>query len=240
MHMSPPDNDIHIHVSFSRKAVLRGLTVGVVALGTAIPAWLLASQVPALVSFTAGQPIVASEVNANFAALQAAVNDNDAQLSGKTVFITSTSFAADFGGIPAADGICQALASAADLPGTFLAWLSDGTLAPLDRFTQNAGPYQLVDGRTVAVSFSDLTDGRIRTAIDMDEQGGTVAPAEKVWTNTNGTGAASPGSNHCSGWTVATHVRATLGFADVRGQGWSNGYGPFCDYPAAHLFCFQQ
>ncbi len=58
----------------------------------------------------------------------------------KVVFVTSTIYSADLGGIVFADAECQARADAAGLSGVFRAWLSDGMDSPLTTgFTQSAG-----------------------------------------------------------------------------------------------------
>ncbi len=99
----------------------------------------------------------------------------------KIVFITSTIFAdGNLGGIVGADAECQALADAASLSGTFLAWLSDslGNSPATDpNFVKSEVPYLRVDGIMVASSWADLVDGSLLAPIEVDEQGnhpGTV------------------------------------------------------------------
>ena len=72
--------------------------------------------------------------------------------------------------------VAASIANAANLPGTFLAWLSDDTGSPATRFSQDGGPYQLVDGSIVANNWSDLTTGNAQVLIDETETGG-VPPA---------------------------------------------------------------
>ena len=55
-----------------------GLTAGV---SLTLSATLIAGQVTGLINFTAGTAAKASEVNANFAAVKTAVDDNDAKLA---------------------------------------------------------------------------------------------------------------------------------------------------------------
>lgn len=63
--------------------VLAGLTV------------VFASSVSTPNTFSAGTTIIAAEVNANFAAMQAAINDNDARLNAQESLVPS--FRAEFG-----------------------------------------------------------------------------------------------------------------------------------------------
>ena len=88
------------------------------------------------------------------------------------VFVTSTTHDGNLGGLAGADAICQARAAAAGLPGTYLAWLSDGSASPATRFlTQSAGPYRLVNGTTIADDWADLTSGDLDAPINITETG---------------------------------------------------------------------
>ena len=80
----------------------------------------------------------------------------------KTVFVTSTKHTGNLGGQAGADAICQSRASAAGLAGTFLAWISEGSIdEPRDRFTQSSASYRRVDGTTIASNWDDLIDGHL-------------------------------------------------------------------------------
>src|SRR5262245_61095552 len=87
------------------------------------------------------------------------------------VFLSSTEQAGDLGGIAGADAICQSLAHAADLPGTYRAWLSDGNASPSTRFSRSTAPYTLVDGTLIAGNWNELTGGALQHAIDLAETG---------------------------------------------------------------------
>ncbi len=92
----------------------------------------------------------------------------------KTVILTSATFKANLGGLTGADDKCQAEADgpASIVPsGTYLAWLSDGTDSPDTRFTKSSHPYVLPDGTKIAENFTDLTDGSILHAINIDPTG---------------------------------------------------------------------
>ncbi len=161
------------------------------------------------------------------------------------VFATSTMGPGDIGGLAGADGECQRLASAAGLPGTYLAWLSDSNVSPASRFTQAIVPYTLPGGEVVALSWADLTDGTLRHAIDQTETGaavtGTSAGAFRAWTNTTGNGGrggADPNGN-CANWTSA-QAAPTGNFGKTTSTTlWTAGEFQQC--PAnARLYCFQQ
>ena len=106
----------------------------------------------------------------------AAVSSVTSQEASSTVFVTSTRYNGNLGGLAGADAICQERAEAAGLaPGIYLAWLSvdSGSAGtPLTRFVQSPGPYTLVDGTTiVANNWADLTDGFLAASISLDENG---------------------------------------------------------------------
>jgi hypothetical protein len=162
----------------------------------------------------------------------------------KLVFITSTTYATgNLNGLAGADAICQALAGAAALPGTFKAWLSTATISAASRLTHSTRPYKLVDGTPVANNWTDLTDGSLSVSIHETESGASVS-SRFIWTNTaiDGSGL----TYDCLGWTSSSS--SALG--DVGGSGdttafWTNRAPYYCDgslfgtTPRA-LYCFQQ
>ena len=116
----------------------------------------------------------------------------------KTVFVWSTTHSGNLKtagggatGLEGADNICNDLAQAANLPGTFTAWLSDSTADAKDRVTQSVVPYNRTDGVRVADNFADLTDcgnpDCLQAPIDRNEFG--VQPGLKfAFTGTGPTG----------------------------------------------------
>ena len=95
----------------------------------------------------------------------------------KIVFVTSTSFSGNIGGVTGADAKCQIEADGQDsiVPtGTYFAWLSDGTQSPDTRFTKSSHPYVLADGTRIADDYADLTDGSILHPINVEASGNTL------------------------------------------------------------------
>lgn len=166
----------------------------------------------------------------------------------KTVFVTSETTPATFGGVAQADKICQDAAAAAGLQGTFYAWLSDATTSPFMRFGESTVPYRLVDGVQIADDWQSLVDLGPAAPIDVDARGQKVAdPAmsEVVWTNTGRDGRAedySTASNYCQNWTNnGPEDQAVVGWLTKRGQpdDWTFAVVQPCT-GAARLYCFQQ
>ncbi len=163
----------------------------------------------------------------------------------RTVFVTSVSFNGNLGGLTGADDKCQAEAdgSASIVPsGTYLAWLSDGTDSPDTRFTKSAHPYVLPDGTKIAEDFTDLTDGSILHAINIDPTGEPFG-LQRFWTGTNADGTTAGYVNLCDKWTTEgprTTFRGISGTGTRTDKSWSTQYGSMECSEFASLVCFQQ
>ena len=68
--------------------------------------------------------------------------------AGKRIFITTTSYSANLGGIAGADNKCALAAMAGNLGGAWKAWISDGATNAIDRFT-DVGPWKDLKGVTI-------------------------------------------------------------------------------------------
>ena len=115
-------------------------------------------------------------------------------------FVSSSIVTGGFGGLAGADKICNDLAKAQGLAGTYVAWLSTAGTNAIDRITAN-GPWQRVDGQVVAQTKAQLASGALTTALLRDEKNQTPPAAEdRVWTATGANGMFVGGSD-CAGWT---------------------------------------
>src|SRR5690606_254883 len=163
------------------------------------------------------------------------------------VFVTSEVYTGNLGGIAGGDAKCQALADAAGLPGTYLAWLgaSNPEVSPVTRFTKSPYPYVLVDGTKIADDWDDLVDGDIDNPISLDQWG--LPPPLSVGITCNGqqlavyTGTSSTGDvvgSNCTSWTSSSG-QVACGRRNFT-MGWGSGCtGPWCDNMAP-LYCFEQ
>jgi len=162
-------------------------------------------------------------------------------------FVTSSGQNGNLGGLAGADAICQARAAAAGLPGTYMAWLSDGTSSPTLRFTQAAGPYTLVDGTIIADNFNDLISGTLNAALNKTETGATVPGGLGevfAWTNTltNGLSEGSDNNADCANWSVGAVNQANIGDVQSNTALWTDiggGITAVCT-GLNRLYCFQQ
>lgn len=172
------------------------------------------------------------------------------ELGSRYVFVSSAQFTGNMGGLAGADAECQALADAAGLPGTYMAWLGDGSQSPSTRFTPSNESYILPDGTVVANNWADLTNGDLAHPIDMTELmgptpigttscGGGGFPT--VWSNVGQSGA-NAGIGHCNGWTDAGGTQAGWGNTSYSTSWWTtwcSGGGAVCGW-LSPIYCFEQ
>ena len=171
---------------------------------------------------------------------------NAANENGKTVFITSSTFDSNLGGLTGADAKCQAEAEASNSvvpPGTYMAWLSDGTNSPNTRFNRSSQPYVLPNGKKVAENYDDLIDGSILNAINLGPHGKPVG-YQPYWTGTNPDGTTASDGDYngiCGGWAEESPAGkyGMNGHTGKTSTFWTTEKG----YPCRRtlkLACFQQ
>jgi hypothetical protein len=161
------------------------------------------------------------------------------------VFVSSSGQNGNLGGLDGADEICQRLASApaANLPGTYRAWLSDVSGSPSTRFQQSAQPYRRADGVIVADNWTDLTDGTLDNPINVTETGELIGSDSFIaWSNTAGNGTSKTTDEDCNDWTADTNAfRGRQGGNHNSDVGWTDlEPANFCNDPIMRLYCFQQ
>lgn len=149
-------------------------------------------------------------------------------------FVTSLEYTADLGGLEGADEICAFEAEAAQLPGTFRAWISDSTTDAIDRIDAD-GPWVSVTGDRLFNNHAHLRTSPLQP-LEIDPLGETAAYA-LVWTGT-GTGGRWVGTDACGGWRSEDPFGDAGTGQAVLGAAWTDaGPGP-CLWPA-RLYCFQ-
>jgi hypothetical protein len=160
------------------------------------------------------------------------------------VFVSSKTYDGKLGGALGADGVCNTLATQAGLGGTWMAWVSDTTTSPGQRFTKSTVPYRRLDGVVIASSWANLTSSGLSNAIDVTETNASLAAADsnasKTWTGTTVAGAL--GTNSCGGF--ASNASTTTGaVGHCTGTGtvnWTAAYTTeTCSVPN-HIYCFEQ
>jgi hypothetical protein len=168
------------------------------------------------------------------------------------VFITSTVYTGNLGGLSGADAKCQERAEAACEGGldhmckkTFRAWLSVyPNIHARERIKcSNYKKYVMWNSDewkfiTIADNCSDLIDGGLDHPINYDEWGKPI-PWDFAWTGTNRLGTAAEAHRDCKGWTFGqVGALAVVGMTRTRTYGWTEGREYYCDYLYV-LYCFE-
>ena len=159
----------------------------------------------------------------------------------RVMFVTSTDFKGDLGGLSGADTKCVTAATAAGLKnaGSFKAWLSSEGNGPATRLdTAYQGMYVLTDGTPVAENgWTDLTDGELLHAVDLTETKMQVDSAP--WTNTRIDGT-SAGENDCDGWNdLGAMKKGAFGFTAATDATWTDAMDTApCSAPSP-LYCIE-
>lgn len=140
------------------------------------------------------------------------------------IFVTSTTYDGNLGGIAGADAKCQARATAASLTGTWKAIISDSTTSAKSRMTHRLKPVFNLAGELVwnpsiplMVSNDSVTStgtppwgaaAFIGNAPEITELGTLVSGTVYAWTGTSPTTGGAHGTNHCSNWTTTAATGA--------------------------------
>ncbi len=172
----------------------------------------------------------------------------DSGATKKRVFVSSKTYTGDLKGAGAgvsgaegADKLCNALATAAALGGTWKAWISVTGTKAASRLSE-VGGWHLVGagGAAGGVVFADLgaTTLAAARAINRTESGGdVVGMVYPVWTGTleNGTVGET-----CADWTSAAAAKSGTRGASNGTIGWTEHAAPgSCDEKKA-IYCFEQ
>lgn len=159
------------------------------------------------------------------------------------VFVTSTTYNGNLGGLAGADAKCQSRADAANLGGTWKAWLGDGTGSPSSRFIKSTNAYKRIDGQLIANNWNDLVDGNLQNPILVSEFGSNFN--SQVWTNTKIDGTVKyTGNASCNNWTsnAANGLDfSTNGISSRNDFNWTDTSGSSLPCNSIiRLYCFEQ
>ncbi len=187
------------------------------------------------------------------------------QLTGDGIYVFATRAVYGGGelhGVDGADLLCASAATRAQLPSVegrgavpgaaYHAWLSSVERDLTGRFKPSARPYKLVDGTAIAGSWSELTDGTLAHAIDLDEYGVQIIDRDDLviggaWTFTQADATAVPWTDRdsptasprqdCDAWTSGAGVGAVGMLHEVSAAWTYADLAVGCSYPH-HLYCF--
>jgi hypothetical protein len=150
------------------------------------------------------------------------------------IFLSSQVWTPD-GGTASADALCQTLADAQAMGGTFRALLSTSAMPASSRLTI-AGPVVNPMDQVVANDAADFWDGTLQTAIGYDELGTPFFG--NMWTGTSADGTAAAFT--CLDWSFAGGGElGRLGRPEAADSTWIDFNNGVCtqSYP---VYCFEQ
>ena len=165
-------------------------------------------------------------------------------LSYYRVFVTSTSYSGNLGGLSGADAKCQARADAVSLGGNWKAWISTNSISAASRLEHSSVPYKLINGELIANNWEDLTDGALSIPIYRTETGAFTG-YDEVWTDTFTSGASEGGNYDCTDWTSSAGVwDGRKGFSGNSNRSWTSyldlGQSLGLCADGRRLYCFEQ
>ncbi len=160
----------------------------------------------------------------------------------KRVFATSKTFGGDLqsegagtSGLNGADKLCNE--HAANLGGTWVAWLSTGSGA-IGRITSN-GPWYRVDGSVELFPDRDALKGVPKAPIAMDENGFTIGSDVRAWTGTDVGGTPATTGQKCNAWTSGGIYFGQYGEVSSQGTQWTDAGEDSCLTAKNRLICFE-
>ncbi len=161
------------------------------------------------------------------------------------VFVTSTLQAGNFGGLAGADNICATRASAAGLPGTYVAWLSTTAVSAPSRLGSARG-FVRIDGKPFADTVADLLANEVLNPLRISETGADVSAGVAttssmltVWTGTAKDGVIAPDT--CADWpspAPTPFVNGLTGRVSGGPASWTARGNSGCG-TIRRLYCFQ-
>ena len=151
----------------------------------------------------------------------------------KRVFVTSTAYSPTV-----AAGICNTVAQAANLSGTWVPWLSSTSPASdAINAIKGSGPWLLLDGSEAFGNHAQLATMPTAAIAVTEKMTKLSVNDDYVWTGTANGGAHSGAD--CAAWTdTASNDYATMGHATVIQQ-WTTSSTNECAV-TAHVYCFEQ
>ncbi|MGH1341805.1 MAG: hypothetical protein ACRBN8_09655 [Nannocystales bacterium] len=151
------------------------------------------------------------------------------------VFVSSQSVSLGPTIVEDADALCNELAAQAELPGTYVAWLSTDEVSALSRLDGSRG-WRRPDGKPVVDRPADLSQGGLLFPPVLDETGATLRTVALV-TGTGGGGSATT-SRNCNNWTQFDGGVTAAGRSGSLFPQWTDTGNVGCGTKSAHVYCF--
>ena len=153
----------------------------------------------------------------------------------RLMFVSSSLFDGNLGGLAGADIKCALMATAVGLPNGngYRAWLSTSTVDAKDRFGASSRPIATVTLVKIADSLDNLRVGALASAPNRDQHGALVSAPALAWTGTT-VGGTNSGTN-CQSWSSAS-VQGLVGDAAMANSAWTAAGIQACS-ASVRLYC---
>ena len=143
--------------------------------------------------------------------------------------------------VTAADGTCQAEATAAGIGGTFKAMMAGNGTTAASRFSSSGATWYRPDNVQLTNTAADMLGGAVApfAALGISANGLTQEQA-LVWTGAATVATAGTAASTCMGWTSSSGTTAAVTYGILMGTDW---FGRFTSGTCSDLhrfFCFQQ
>lgn len=212
--------------------ILPTATITATATPTAIPTATSETPTPTL-SPTSTAPTATATPTPTEPVLTATPTHTPTPSAFNYAFVTSSTHGGNLGGLVGADTICATRASAAGLPGTYVAWLSTASVDALARLGSARG-FIRPDGAPFADEPGDIAVNQIFNALHIDENGADVG-AVSVWTGTLKNGTKAPQT--CGNW-IDPGQNGRIGLSQGGPPVWTESISsPSCGQ-SHRLYCF--
>ena len=140
------------------------------------------------------------------------------------------------GGILDADQRCADEASAAGVPGAFLALLATAGQSAISRFDLTGAPWYRPDGIQIVRNAADLARGRLLAPLDCTLRG--QHPHSLVWTGASTVEAREGG---CGDWGMSGGLnQSTVGLSNSTSTRWFDEQKMICTAKYTRLYCLQK
>lgn len=159
------------------------------------------------------------------------------QVTGHYLFVTSSSYDGNLGGLAGADSLCQAAAASGRETGSlstiWTALLSTSGTSASSRVTITA-PVFNVAGEELASDAGELWFGALRTPVWFDENGSRTNTV--AWTGSDQNG--NPSVRTCLDWTSASALEVgRYGASSASDSNWLSFASTGCSGAISNLYC---
>lgn len=156
-------------------------------------------------------------------------------IAPKRVFVTGTTYNGSLGGITGADQKCATAAQAANLGGTWKAWISDANTNAIDRITE-VGPWYGRQFGSFRIAFNNKANLETTPQISVNRDELGDENSADIWTGT-GIGGIKTNAT-CSNWALGTSgTTGTVGTGED--QRWTSAYAAECS-TLKGVLCLEQ